>query len=231
MQLKQDFFTQLPDFYSQVMPQGLSEPKWLGWSRDAARLVGLSEPTDELLAQLSGNQHIDGAHYYSQVYSGHQFGGYSPHLCCDKAGYRAWFLQVVKDTAKMIAHWQAVGFAHGVMNTDNMSILGDSFDFGPFAFLDTFQEDFICNHSDPQGRYAFNQQPGVGLWNLQRLAQALSPLMSSDDLIVALNTYQNELIQHYLLLMRNKLGITLADSSKDTQEQDNNDLALISELM
>jgi len=59
MQLKQDFFTQLPDFYSQVMPQGLSEPKWLGWSRDAARLVGLSQPTDELLAQF--NQHIDGA--------------------------------------------------------------------------------------------------------------------------------------------------------------------------
>jgi len=111
------------------------------------------------------------------------------------------------------------------MNTDNMSILGDSFDFGPFAFLDTFQEDFICNHSDPEGRYAFGQQPGIGLWNLQRLAQALTPVIPSDDLIAALNQYQHALVQHYLMLMRAKLG--LAERADSTAEQDQQDLELI----
>lgn len=114
------------------------------------------------------------------------------------------------------------------MNTDNMSILGDSFDFGPFAFLDTFQEDFICNHSDPEGRYAFGQQPGVGLWNLQRLAQALTPVIPSDDLIAILNQYQEALVQTYLLLMRAKLGLTTLD--KSTAEQDKQDLELIGQF-
>lgn len=153
-----------------------------------------------------------------------------PQLSLDYEGYKAWFALVVRDTARMIAHWQAVGFAHGVMNTDNMSILGDSFDFGPFAFLDTFKEDFICNHSDPEGRYAFGQQPGVGLWNLQRLAQALTPVLASDDLIAALNSYQHELVQQYLGLMRAKLGLAplAEDLSLDARlEQDNKDLALI----
>jgi hypothetical protein len=111
------------------------------------------------------------------------------------------------------------------MNTDNMSILGDSFDFGPFAFLDTFQEDFICNHSDPEGRYAFGQQPGVGLWNLQRLAQALTPVIPSNDLIAILNQYQEALVQPYLRLMRAKLGLSAVDVS--SVEQDKQDLELI----
>ncbi|WP_144211477.1 protein adenylyltransferase SelO [Shewanella donghaensis] len=151
-----------------------------------------------------------------------------PHLTQDYQGYKAWFTQVVKDTAILIGHWQAVGFAHGVLNTDNMSILGDSFDFGPFAFLDTFKEDFICNHSDPQGRYAFGQQPGVGLWNLQRLAQALAPVIESDDLVAALNTYQAELVKQYLLLMRAKMGISMrALTAIESQEQDKTDLDFI----
>ncbi len=80
MQLKQDFFTQLPGFYSKVTPQGLQDPPWVGWSDAAAHLIGLSQPTNHLLLQLSGNEPIDGACYYAQVYSGHQFGGYSPQL-------------------------------------------------------------------------------------------------------------------------------------------------------
>ncbi|ABZ78523.1 protein of unknown function UPF0061 [Shewanella halifaxensis HAW-EB4] len=350
MRFKQDFFEQLVGYYSQVFPQGISNPHWLAWSEDAAGLIGLTQPTDELLQGMSGNAQIDGASYYAQVYSGHQFGGYSPQLgdgrsiilgealgpqgtwdvalkgagptpysrhgdgravmrsavreflisealhhlhipttralavigsdvpvwretqetaaitvrlakshirfghfeffchsergaptklkqlldftisqhypdlSCDAAGYKAWFARVVTDTAKMIANWQAIGFAHGVMNTDNMSILGDTFDFGPFAFLDTFKEDFICNHSDPEGRYAFGQQPGIGLWNLQRLAQALSSIIASDDLIAALNMYQGELVKHYLILMRGKLGLT---TSVTEAELDDQDLALI----
>lgn len=146
-----------------------------------------------------------------------------PHLGCDPGGYKTWFAEVVQRTAEMIAYWQAHGFAHGVMNTDNMSILGDTFDYGPFSFLDTYREDFICNHSDPEGRYAFDQQPGIGLWNLQRLAQALVPLIPSDDLVAGLNGYQQTLVDKYLSVMRNKLGIDAADEADD--------LALIGGLM
>ncbi len=357
MQLKQDFFEQLEGFYSQVYPLPISQPHWLAWSDDAAALIGLTKPTDELLMQMSGNHQMPGASYYAQVYSGHQFGGYSPrlgdgrsiilgeafngqdthpqawdialkgagptpysrhgdgravmrsavreflasealaalsvpttralavigsdlpvwresqetaaitvrlakshirfghfeyfchseqgskdkliqllnftiaqhypHLSQDYHGYKAWFTQVVKDTAVLIGHWQAVGFAHGVLNTDNMSVLGDSFDFGPFAFLDTFKEDFICNHSDPEGRYAFGQQPGIGLWNLQRLAQALTPVIESDDLVAALNTYQAELVKQYLLLMRAKMGLSITEQIANSAEQDKQDLDLI----
>jgi uncharacterized protein YdiU (UPF0061 family) len=70
----------------------------------------------------------------------------------------------------MLAAWQAQGFAHGVMNTDNMSILGLTIDYGPFGFLETYNPKFICNHSDHEGHYAFDQQPGIGLWNLCTLA-------------------------------------------------------------
>ncbi|MGI2002214.1 protein adenylyltransferase SelO [Shewanella frigidimarina] len=362
MQFKQDFFEQLEGFYSQVYPLPISNPHWLGWSDDVAQLIGLEKPNTELLMQLSANYAAPGASYYAQVYSGHQFGGYTPrlgdgrsiilgeaigpngawdvalkgggptpysrqgdgravmrsavreflvsealaalnvptsralavigsdlpvwresqetaaitvrlakshirfghfeyffhsepgdaakltqlvnftiqqhfpHLSTDAAGYKQWFYEVVQSTAKMIAHWQSIGFAHGVMNTDNMSILGDTFDFGPFAFLDTFKEGFICNHSDHEGRYAFGQQPGIGLWNLKRLAQTLTPIIESDDLIAALNTYQFELVQQYLLLMRAKLGLSQPNQSpnainaEEQAELGNKDLQLVGQL-
>ena len=68
--------------------------------------------------------------------------------------YQRWFTEVVERTAKMIAQWQSVGFAHGVMNTDNMSILGLTMDYGPYGFLDDYQPGYVCNHSDHQGRYS-----------------------------------------------------------------------------
>ena len=77
--------------------------------------------------------------------------------------YARFFTEVVERTAKLIAQWQAVGWAHGVMNTDNMSILGITLDYGPFGFMDDYDAGFICNHSDHNGRYAFNQQPYIGL--------------------------------------------------------------------
>ncbi|HEY1403580.1 MAG TPA: YdiU family protein, partial [Pyrinomonadaceae bacterium] len=80
--------------------------------------------------------------------------------------YRQFLIDVARRTARVIAKWQAVGFAHGVMNTDNMSIIGLTIDYGPFGFLDEYDAGFICNHSDYVGRYAFDQQPNVGLWNL-----------------------------------------------------------------
>ncbi len=79
--------------------------------------------------------------------------------------YLALLTEVVERTARLMAQWQLVGFAHGVMNTDNMSILGLTLDYGPFGFLDAYDPGFICNHSDYRGRYAFDQQPSIGLWN------------------------------------------------------------------
>ncbi|QHQ15237.1 YdiU family protein [Pectobacterium parmentieri] len=128
----------------------------------------------------------------------------------DERRYELWFGDVVERTARLITHWQAVGFSHGVMNTDNMSILGLTIDYGPYGFLDAYQPDFICNHSDHRGRYAFDNQPAVGLWNLHRLAQALSGLMDTDTLERALVRYEPALMQHYGTLMRAKLGLFTA---------------------
>ena len=87
---------------------------------------------------------------------------------------------VSRRTAALMAAWQAVGFCHGVMNTDNLSILGLTIDYGPFGFLDAFDPGHVCNHSDHQGRYAFARQPNVGFWNLHALAQGLHPLIRQD---------------------------------------------------
>ncbi|WP_342320913.1 protein adenylyltransferase SelO [Kosakonia sp. BYX6] len=129
-----------------------------------------------------------------------------PELQEESDKYIAWFRDVVRRTALLIARWQSVGFAHGVMNTDNMSILGLTIDYGPFGFLDDYQPGFICNHSDYQGRYSFENQPVVALWNLQRLAQSLSPFIAVDALNAALDEYQQLLLTEYGVLMRGKLG-------------------------
>jgi len=129
-----------------------------------------------------------------------------PELSTEPQPYVALLRTVVERTAKLMAQWQAVGFAHGVMNTDNMSILGLTLDYGPFGFLEAYEPGFICNHSDPHGRYAFDQQPQIGLWNLTCLAQALSPLMDIEDAKACLQPYQTLYTQHYHQLMVNKLG-------------------------
>ncbi|MBJ3815569.1 YdiU family protein [Shimwellia pseudoproteus] len=129
-----------------------------------------------------------------------------PELAAEADGYVAWFRDIVERTARLIAHWQAVGFAHGVMNTDNMSLLGLTLDYGPYGFMDDYRPGFICNHSDNQGRYAFDNQPAVGLWNLQCLARALSPLIAVDDLNAALDLYPQALSQAWGSHMRARMG-------------------------
>ncbi|NVK23710.1 MAG: YdiU family protein [Gammaproteobacteria bacterium] len=119
-------------------------------------------------------------------------------------------------TAEMIAKWQAFGFCHGVMNTDNMSILGITFDFGPFGFLDQYDPSHICNHSDHSGRYAFDEQPGVGLWNLNALGHALSPLIEKEQIAEILKQYEPKLVNTYSELMRAKLG--LFEKTKDDRQ-------------
>ncbi len=95
--------------------------------------------------------------------------------------YAGWLTEVVQRTARLMAQWQAVGFCHGVMNTDNFSILGLTLDYGPFGFIDGFDANHICNHSDHAGRYAYAQQPQVGLWNCAQLLNACLPLLAENS--------------------------------------------------
>lgn len=93
----------------------------------------------------------------------------------DTAPYVRLLREVTRRTALLMADWQAVGFCHGVMNTDNMSILGLTLDYGPYGFMDGFRLGHVCNHSDSEGRYSWNRQPSVALWNLYRLGAACTP--------------------------------------------------------
>ncbi|MBZ0091301.1 MAG: YdiU family protein, partial [Sulfuricellaceae bacterium] len=122
--------------------------------------------------------------------------------------YPAFLREVARRTGRLIAQWQAVGFAHGVMNTDNMSILGITLDYGPFGFLDHYEHAYVCNHSDHAGRYAFDQQPDVAAWNVSRLAQALTLLMPVEDASAAMREYRLAFTGHYIELMGRKLGLT-----------------------
>ena len=122
--------------------------------------------------------------------------------------YAALLGEVSARTAAMVAGWQSVGFCHGVMNTDNMSILGLTIDYGPFQFLDAFDPAHICNHSDDQGRYAYNRQPNVAYWNLFCLGQALLPLIGDQELaLAALEPYKDAFARELRSRMLAKLGI------------------------
>jgi uncharacterized protein YdiU (UPF0061 family) len=133
--------------------------------------------------------------------------------------YARFFAAVVERTAALMAHWQAVGFAHGVMNTDNFSILGLTLDYGPYGFLEAYEPGFICNHSDESGRYAFDRQPTIGLWNCYALAEAFSSLIAKADLEAGLARFEPTYRAAFMTLLRAKLGFS-------TQRDDDADLAL-----
>jgi len=116
--------------------------------------------------------------------------------------------EVTRRTALLMADWQAVGFCHGVMNTDNMSILGLTLDYGPYGFMDTFRLDHICNHSDSEGRYAWNRQPSVALWNLYRLGGSLHALVPDVEALRAvLDGYEPTFTRAFHQRMAAKLGL------------------------
>lgn len=116
---------------------------------------------------------------------------------------------VVINTASTIAKWQSLGFVHGVMNTDNMSMLGLTIDYGPYAFMDNFAPKHIYNHSDSDGRYTYANQPYIAWWNLYRLAEALMKLdgVTEDLLQPVLDSYAKYYNENYQQLMWQKLGI------------------------
>ncbi|SHG72528.1 protein adenylyltransferase SelO [Pollutimonas bauzanensis] len=116
---------------------------------------------------------------------------------------------VVLRTADLVAHWQTAGFCHGVMNTDNMSILGLTIDYGPYGFMDGFQVNHVCNHSDSQGRYAWNAQPSVAHWNLYRLASSLLGLgVDAEALKGELAHFEPAFLQTYRSNLCKKLGLS-----------------------
>ncbi len=121
--------------------------------------------------------------------------------------------EIVARTARLMAQWQDVGFCHGVMNTDNMSVLGLTIDCGPFGFLEDTELGYVCNHSDHQGRYAYNQQPSVGMWNLERLLVCFVNKVPREKLQEILNTYPDIFEKEYLRLCRRKLGLLGQDAA------------------
>ena len=142
----------------------------------------------------------------------HVIESYFPDLKESKDSYTDLFEKIVFSTARLIAKWQAFGFAHGVMNTDNMSILGETFDFGPFGFLDEYNPGFICNHSDHSGRYAFNNQPSIGLWNCHALAAALKDHIEIERTKEIINSYERFFYDELTAIFRRKLGLTIEKS-------------------
>ena len=140
-----------------------------------------------------------------------------PHLKNAEGMYLKMYEEIVRNTATTIAHWQSVGFNHGVMNTDNMCIDGRTIDYGPFAFLDDYDADYICNHTDTEGRYSFKNQPGIGHWNLGQLAKALSPIVNYESAQEALDRHFGTTYEaKYLSLMYAKMGFFEGDA-KDVE--------------
>jgi len=137
-----------------------------------------------------------------------------PHLKNEEGIYLKMYAQIVKNTATTIAKWQSVGFNHGVMNTDNMSIDGRTIDYGPFAFLDDYDKEYVCNHTDREGRYSFKNQPGIAYWNLGQLAKALSPIINYENAVQILEdvfgaTYEKV----YSEIMYAKMGLELEEEN------------------
>lgn len=136
----------------------------------------------------------------------------------DKRSYIQFFKEVTSRTLAMIIHWQRVGFVHGVMNTDNMSILGLTIDYGPYGWLEGFDEGWTPNTTDRQHkRYRYGNQANVGLWNLYQLANALYPLIEETaPLETILEDYKNEYAATYLEMMKSKIGL-FAEDSRDPE--------------
>jgi uncharacterized protein YdiU (UPF0061 family) len=134
---------------------------------------------------------------------------YYPDLAQSDNPYQALLRAIVIKTADLVAQWQSVGFMHGVLNTDNMSVLGLTLDYGPFGFMDGYDPAHICNHSDNQGRYAYQMQPRIGQWNCHALAQALLPLIGDvESTQEALSCYVEQYESSYDRIMQAKFGLS-----------------------
>lgn len=153
-------------------------------------------------------------------------------LAAQQANRYAALLQCVVDAqAALIPRWMQLGFIHGVMNTDNMSVVGETIDYGPCAFMDYYDPEQVYSYIDTHGRYAYHNQPAITLWNLARFAETLLPLIASDSSHAValaesiLSTFQPQYEQHWLAGMRAKCGLSAIAGT------DHDDRALIDSLL
>ena len=152
-----------------------------------------------------------GQHTELKALADHVIARFYPDCAGTAQPYAALLAAVTRRTAALVAQWQAVGFMHGVMNTDNMSILGLTIDYGPYQFMDGYDPGHICNHSDHSGRYAYARQPQIAHWNLFALGQALLPLIGKpDDAMAALEPYKSVFPAELDRRMAAKLGLAQA---------------------
>lgn len=194
-------------------------------------MEGLNIPTTNVLALIIGNDevyretversalvarvfpsnirfgHFEIAYHFKKTNELNALIEYSRLTFFDGISIEAMLEKIISTTANLIAHWQCVGFCHGVMNTDNMSILGLTIDFGPFGFLEDTNLKHICNHSDHHGRYAFNQQPQVAMWNLEKLLICFIDHVGKDRLTILLNRFPDIFQNYYSSLAMKKLGL------------------------
>jgi uncharacterized protein YdiU (UPF0061 family) len=132
-------------------------------------------------------------------------------------GYLAWFTEICRRTAELVVHWMRVGFVHGVLNTDNMSILGLTIDYGPYGWLEDYDPSWTPNTTDAQGRrYCYGNQPQIVLWNLVQLANAIYPLIEeSEPLQAALDVYRKTFQHRWRQALADKLGLTGREEGGD----------------
>ena len=136
----------------------------------------------------------------------HTIDVYYPHLAQEETRYALFYAELSNRVATLVAQWMAAGFCHAVLNTDNMAITGESFDYGPFAFLPTLDPAFTAAYFDRDGRYAYSNQPGICKWNLQMLQSPLKQVISSSDLESWISGYDEQYGKVYRTLMLAKLG-------------------------
>jgi uncharacterized protein YdiU (UPF0061 family) len=154
-------------------------------------------------------------HEYLKLLADYVIDHHYPYVREAENPYARLLHEVAMRTGHLVAHWQAVGWAHGVLNTDNMSILGLTMDYGPYGFMERYDPTFICNHSDHQGRYSFQHQPDIGYWNIRALGQALSLLVNDEALQMAPQLYEQAMLEKYAELMRGKLGLVESHAGDD----------------
>lgn len=147
---------------------------------------------------------------------------YFPQFLNARNPYLAMYQEVVKRSAELVAKWQAYGFVHAVLNTDNMSLIGETFDYGPYSFMDEYKPGMVSNQNDHQGRYAFSKQPDIVQWNLSALGQALLPLIDKEELLSALNRFPDLYQSSEIAEFRKRLGL---------QSELSEDAALIKQLL
>ena len=199
-------------------------------------MYGLGIPTSRVLAIITGEDkvyretiersaiiarvfpsnirfgHFEMCYHYNRKAVLNDLIEYTRHTFFEGVSIEEMLVQIIDNTAMLMAHWQTVGFCHGVMNTDNMSVLGITIDYGPFGFLEDTDLSHVCNHSDYNGRYAYDNQPSIAAWNLQKLLLCFSDHLPKEKLQNLLKTFSESFHGYYQKLCQHKLGLTSIES-------------------